>query len=56
MLCAILWDIAFAVRIVMSDASQVAEQFAGSDWPLFLREGRAILLDFGIELELSAFR
>jgi hypothetical protein len=52
---AVFGDIAFAVGMVMTDAAKVAEKLAGGDGPFFPGKGRAIFLDFGVQIELAAF-
>ena len=54
MLGTIFRDIAFAVRVVMPDTSEVTEQLARGDGPLFFGKNRAILLHLDIEIQLAA--
>ena len=51
---AVLGNVTFAVRMVMADSAEVAEEFSGGDGPFFLREFRAVFLHRGIEVQFAA--
>src|SRR5437879_2741914 len=52
---AVLGDVALAVLVVVANAGEMGEELAGGDRGIFLREGGAIFLDGGVEIELAAF-
>jgi hypothetical protein len=54
MLRTVFRDIAFAVRVVMPDSSEVTEQLARGDGPLLFGKSPAIVLHLHIEIHLSA--
>ena len=47
-------NVSLSVAVVMTDASQMAEQFTRGDRPFFLRERRAVLLNGRIEIQFAA--
>ena len=54
MLGTVFRDIAFAVRVVIPDTSEVTEQLASGDGPLFFGNSPGILLYLDIEIQLAA--
>src|SRR5712671_2289788 len=48
---AVVGDVALAILVVVANAGEMREELAGGDRGIFLREGGAIFLDGGVQIE-----